>query len=95
MLSEMFPEGRVKCIWVPSKLNVADCITRATSDPVTLVNSRWYREGVLPDGTGMIPLIENLVEHNTFLTIARGISEFTPKEDNNLQDLGYFDTARR
>ena len=43
----------------------------------------------------MTTLVEQLVKNNTFLTMTAGVSEFTPKEDIALDDLGYFDTARR
>ena len=50
MLSENFNEGVVRAIWVPGRLNAADIVTRAASNPVEVVNSSFYRHGILPAG---------------------------------------------
>ena len=46
----MFPEGTVRALWCPSRINLADMITRASLDPISVANSDAYRIGVLPTG---------------------------------------------
>ena len=50
ILSEMFPDGDIKAMWVPSKLNTEDLLTRAISQPIEIVKSDFYRNGILPSG---------------------------------------------
>ena len=42
LLSTQFCDGEVKTMWVPSKLNIADTLTKAVNNPVEVVNSQWY-----------------------------------------------------
>ena len=95
LLSDMFPEGEVKAIWVPSKLNVADLITRAAQDPIEIINSQFYKRGVLPSGEKMGDMIGKLIEFNTFVTSNNGIVKYSPVDDSALVDLCFYDQARR
>ena len=49
-MSNSFQQGRVNFIWLPSALNIADCMTKVSRDPVKLVNSAFYRAGELGNG---------------------------------------------
>ena len=95
LLSEMFEEAEVKAVWLPSKLNVSDVLTRASKNPVEVVNSVYYREAVLPSGERLVDLIENLENSNTYVRASKGKLFFTPKDDGKLNDSGHFDKSRR
>ena len=95
LLSEMFGEAEVKAVWLPSKLNVSDVLTRASKNPVEVVNSMYYREAVLPSGERLVDLIEELEKCNTYIRASKGKLFFTPKDDGDLNDLGHFDKSRR
>ena len=73
LLSTMFCEGEVKVLWLPSKLNIADLVTRAPVKPVQLVNSNYYQYGVLPDGVKLCELFWELSQNITFVTITNGL----------------------
>ena len=95
LLSNMFPEGTVRALWCPSRLNLADMITHASLDPISVANSDAYRIGVLPTKDRITELMEGLVPANTFVLCANGNLEITPRDDNSLEDMGFFDKARR
>ena len=91
LLSEMFQEAEVKAVWLPSRLNVSDVLTRASKDPVEVANSVYYREAVLPSGERLVDLIGRLEDSNTYVRASKGKLFFTPKDDKDLNDLGHFD----
>ena len=95
MLSEMFSEGDIKVMWVPSKLNTADLLTRASNQPIEIVNSEFYRNGILPSGEKLVDMIFKMEDENTFLTVSNGTSEFLARDDTKLCDLGFYDKTRR
>ena len=95
LLSEMFQEAEVKAVWLPSRLNVSDILTRASKDPIEVANSAYYREAVLPSGERLVDLIGKLEESNTYVRASKGKLSFTPKDDRDLDDLGHFDKSRR
>ena len=55
----------------------------------------FYRQGVLPTGERLVDLVDVLTQNNTYLTCTNGRTEYTPKEDKNLEDLGFFDPVRQ
>ena len=69
LLSSQFSDGTVRAMWVPSKLNIADTLTKAVNNPVQVVNSPWYQNGVMPTGERFVDLLDKLKESNTFLTM--------------------------
>ena len=64
LLSNMFPGGVIEALWCPSKLNLADIITRANVDQIAVANSDTYRAGVLPTGDRITELLDDLVVGN-------------------------------
>ena len=78
----MFSEGTVRALWCPSRLNLAEMITRASLDPISIANSDAYRIGVLPTGDKITKLMESLVPANTFVVCTNGNLEVTLKDDN-------------
>ena len=95
LLSSQFCDGEVKAMWVPSKLNIADTLTKAVNNPVEVVNSQWYRCGVMPNGERFVDLMEKMKGSNTFLTMKNGQAAYSIFEVDKLQDCGYFDKTRR
>ena len=95
LLSENFNEGIVRAVWVPGRLNLADLVTRASSNPVELINSNFYRSGLLHTGERLVDIVDTMIQDNTYLTCRNGKVEFTPREDKHLTDMGFFDPARR
>ena len=67
----------VKATWVPGKLNIADVVTRAASNPVELINSDFYSHGVLPTRERLIDLVDTLIQENTYLTCINGKVGYT------------------
>ena len=82
-------------MWLPSRLNVSDVLTRASRDPIEVANSAYYRQAILPSGERLVDLIEKLEESNTYVRARKGELYFTPKDDRDLEDLGHFDKSRR
>ena len=44
-LSSQFEDGTIRATWLPSKLNLADTLTRAVVNPIPVVYSPWYKSG--------------------------------------------------
>ena len=95
ILSEMFPDGDIKVMWVPSKLNTADLLTRASSQPIEIVNSDFYRNGILPSGEKLVDMVFKMEDENTFLTVSNGTTKFLARDDTKLCDLGFYDKTKR
>ena len=60
ILTQQFKDGTVRATWLPSKLNLADTLTRAVVNPIQVVNSPWYRSGVTPNGEEFVDFVEKL-----------------------------------
>ena len=95
LLSTQFHGGTVRAIWVPSKLNISDTLTKAVNNPIQVVNSAWYQTGVMPNGERFVDLLDKLKENNIFLSLKGGQSVYLAKEIDKLGDCGYFDKTRR
>ena len=79
-LSLSFPLGKVRFIWVPSALNLSDCMTNVSRDPIKLVNSGKYRPGQLrPDLCYL-----DLLQANCFFECTKGQSVYTDLDFSQL-----------
>ena len=60
LLSTQFEEGVVRATWLPSKLNLSDTLTRAVVNPIQVVNSLWYRNGIAHNGEEFVNLVREV-----------------------------------
>ena len=92
-LSLLFPHGKVNFIWLPSALNLADCLTRVSRDPVKLVNSALYRSGQLKADLSYLELHDEL-KKNTFYQVVRGKAEYHVLDYSSLVTCGWDNKLR-
>ena len=94
LLSSMLSKGEIREIWVPSKLYISDLITKASVDPIGVVNSAFYRERKLPTGECLTDRLGKITYTNTFLKYKDEALTLSPVEDAALEDCEFFDRSR-
>ena len=94
-LSDSFGNSVITLYWVPSLVNLADCLTKVSRDPVKLTNSCKYREGVIRPGVHFLDLDEQFKKKNWYYTVRKGKAEFRDLKVEELETLGFEDKVRR
>ena len=83
-LSETFPAGDVRCTWIPSQANLSDVLTKVPLDPVQILNSSQYREGLIKEEP-YLNIHQRICNRNTFYLVRNGVETFSKLEDRDLE----------
>ena len=92
-LSTSFPKGTVRVSWVPSNLNLADCLTKIQKRPVECTNSPKYREGILNNNLSYLDVHSKMLQ-NTFYTCKAGKEEYHELDVSKLNTAGFENKSR-
>ena len=92
-LSTSCPKGIVRICWVPSNLNLSDCLTKIQKRPVEYTNSPKYREGILSDTLSYLEVHSKMLQ-NTFYTCKAGKEEYHDLEVSKLNTAGFENKSR-
>ena len=70
----------------PFRLNLADLPTRASEDPINLINSVWYSKATTYKWNKMADVLRNIKHFNTFQTVENRKLKYTIRSTETVDE---------